>query len=227
MQIAPLHTAEEMQSFSNLAHTVEAVLIGAVALTAFLEAAGYLQHGRRRYFWPALVLLSGVFLMLYMLIPYHGLEQLPSQWSFIFGDPQQQQHVLVAFAAIAAGVAELYSRNARFVAARTSLVLPVALMPIGLMFALHKQHGTDEAVRQAQLIHRYLGVSLMVSGVLRAVEVSLPGNRRWLGYSWSVTLLGAAILLGVYREPKGAYVMGHPHPADTTSVAPDIHSGIR
>ena len=227
MQIAPLHTAEEMQSFSNLAHTVEAVILGAVALAAFLEAAGYLQHGRRRYSWPALVLLSGVFLLLYLLLPYHGLEQMPTQWSFILGDPQQRQHLLVALLAVAAGVAELSSRNERFVTARSRLVFPFVLMSIGLMFALHKQHGTDEAVRQAQLIHRYLGVSLMVSGVLRAVEVSLPGNRRWLGYSWSVTLLGAAILLGVYREPKGAYVMGHPHPADTTSVAPDIHSGIR
>ena len=220
MQIAPLHTAEEMQSFSNLAHIVEAAILAAVAIAAFLESSGYFQHGWRRYLWPSLIALSGVFLILYMLIPYHGLEQAPAQWAFIFGDPQQRQHLVVGFVALAAGLAEVRSQNVRFLTAATALVFPVAMMGVGLMFALHEQHGTDDAVLQAQLVHRYLGVLLIATGVLRAAEVSQPRKRRWLGYSWSVTLLAAAILLGVYREPKGAYVMGHPHPADTTSVSP-------
>lgn len=220
MQIAPLHTAEEMQSFSNLAHRVEALILAVIAIAAFVESWGYLQHGWRRYLWPALVLLSGVFLILYLLIPYHGLDQMPSQWAFIFGDPQQRQHVVVALAALGAGVAELHSRHIIPLKGRTALIFPLVLLGVGLMFVLHKQHGTDEAVRQAQLIHRYLGLSLIAAGLLRSVEVSKLGRQRWLGSSWSLALLAAAILLGVYREPKGAYIMGHPHPADTTSLSP-------
>ena len=220
MQIAPLHTAEEMQSFSNFAHVVEAAILAVVAIAAFLESLGYLQHGWRRHLWPVLVLLSGVFLIVYLLLPYHGLDQMPAQWAFIFGDPQQRQHLIVGFVALAAGLSEARSRNVRFITATTTLVFPVALMGVGIMFALHEQHGTDDAVRQAQLVHRYLGVLLFATGLLRAAELSQPRRRRWLGYSWSVTLLAAAILLGVYREPKGAYVMGHPHPADTTSASP-------
>ena len=218
MQIAPMHTVEEMQAFSNLAHTVEALILGAVAATAFAEALGYVQRGWQRYLWPGLVAFAGFFLVVFMLLPYHGLSQMPAQWDFIFGDRQQQQHMIVAFVAVIAGLAEMRARNDLFLHGKLQLVWPASLILVGLMFALHKQHGTDSAVRQAQIIHTYLGVLLIFTGALRAIQVVRATERRWLALSWCITLFAAAALLGIYREPAGAYDLDHDHPPVSTGT---------
>jgi hypothetical protein len=218
MQIAPMHTVEDMQAFSNVAHTVEALILGAVAAIAFAEALGYVNRGWQRYLWPGLVAFAGLFLMVFMLLPYHGLSQMPAQWDFIFGDPQQQQHMTVALVAVIAGLAEIRARNA-FPHGELVLVWPASLIVVGLMFALHKQHGTDSAVRQAQIIHTYLGVLLISTGILRGIQVVRATQRRWLAFSWCITLFAAAAVLGIYREPAGAYDLSHDHPSVSTGAA--------
>lgn len=74
-----------------------------------------------------------------------------------------------------------------------------------MVFAAHAQHGTPEAVHRAVLVHRYLGILLIGTGLLRSADVLLRTRIRWLAFSWGITLLGAAALLAVYREPQGAY----------------------
>jgi hypothetical protein len=236
-QLSPFHTPQEMQQISNLAHWIEGALLGAAALVALSQArtqpetqtraraepSARAGRVRARYAWPSLVLIAGVALLAYLLLPHHGLANAREQWVFIFGDPQQRQHVVVAALAIAGGGAELLFRAGRVRSAAWQLVWPAAVTAVGLMFATHTQHGTDEAVRRAARTHQVLGVLLVATGVLRVAELA---GGDWLAFSWALTLLGASVVLAFYREPEGAYQpgagaphTGHATPSDSGSTA--------
>jgi hypothetical protein len=215
-QLSPFHTPAEMQHISNLAHWIEGAVLGTAALIALAqgrtqaraESAARVGHVRARYAWPSLVLTAGVALLAYLLLPHHGLANATEQWRFVFGDPQQRQHVIVAALAVVGGGAELLFRTGSVRAASWQLVWPAAVAVVGLMFAMHTQHGTDEAVMRAVRAHRLLGALLVATGVLRVAELAWGARARWLAFSWALTLLGAAVVLVLYREPKGAYQPG-------------------
>ena len=196
------HTPEEMQLISNAAHVVEGVIIAVVALIALAQAFGYAVSGRARFAWPGLVLFAGVFLLLYLLIPWHGFDQAVAQWQYIFTDPQQRQHFAIALALTIAGLAEVtYLRR---VDGWLEVVFPLATIAVGAAFYLHTQHGTTEAVQRAVLIHRLLGVVLGSAGLL-ALTARIRPQTRWLQFAWPAALFIAALLLFAYREPAGAY----------------------
>jgi hypothetical protein len=180
---------------------------------ALAQAAGHLKE-RGHSLWPVVIAAAGGFLLLYLLIPYHGLKRAPAQWAFIFGDPQQRQHLVFGALTLVGGGAEVLYRVRRLEDWRWQLVWPAAAMIIGVVFAAHSQHGTTEAVHRAVLVHRYLGILLIGTGLLRSADVLLRTRIRWVALSWGLTLLGAAVLLAVYREPEGAYrteqASGHP-----------------
>jgi hypothetical protein len=211
-QIAPFHTAEEMRALSNWAHWAEGAVLAVAACIALAQVAGYLQDRRARSLWPAVIGAAGAFLLVYLLFPHHGLGRAPVQWAFIFGDAQQRQHLVYGALTLAGGGTELLYRSGRLEDWRWQLVWPTAAAIIGVMFAAHTQHGTAEAVQRAALVHQYLGVLLILTGLLRSADVLSGARVRWLGFSWALTLLGAAVALGMYREPEGAYMEpGHPH----------------
>jgi hypothetical protein len=200
----PLHTPEEMRQISNLAHLVEGLILGIAALIVLLQARGIFAHGRRRYAWPALVALAGAFLLAYLVVPYHGLARARAQWTSVFGTAQQRQHLIMSLLVLLGGGAELLalSREVRWPTWR--FVWPSALVAIGVIFLAHSQHGTSDAIRRAVLIHRALGVTFAVAGMLAAAG-ALRDPRRKLQASWALALLVAAGLLVAYREPEGAF----------------------
>jgi hypothetical protein len=198
-----------MQSFSNWAHWGEAAVLALAACLALAEAAGHLKGERGRSLWPVVITAAGGFLLLYLLIPYHGLKRAPAQWAFIVGEPQQRQHLVFSALTLVGGGAELLYRARRLEDWRWQLVWPAAAVVMGVMFAAHAQHGTTEAVHRAMLVHRYLGILLIGTGLLRSADVLLRTRIRWVAFSWGLTLLGAAVLLAVYREPDGAYRTEH------------------
>jgi hypothetical protein len=204
-QVPPWHTPDEMQQISNLAHWVEGAVLALAALIALAQAAGYLGGPRARYLWPGVVLTAGIFLLGYLLIPHHGLGLTREQWAFVFGDPQQRQHVVLAALAVLGGAAELAYRAGRLDGWGWQLAWPLAAAVIGGMFALHTQHGVHEAVARAVLMHRVLGSLLIATGVLRVAELLWVPRASWLAFAWGLTLLAAAALLVLYREPEGAY----------------------
>jgi hypothetical protein len=207
-QVPPWHTPDEMQQLSNLAHWIEGAVLGAAALIALAQAAGRLTGHRARYLWPGVVLGAGIFLLAYLLLPHHGAARARAQWAFVLGDPQQRQHVVLAALATLGGAAELAYRAGRLPAWGWQLVWPLAAAVIGGMFALHTQHGMDEAVARAVLMHRILGSLLIATGALRIAELFWVRRASWLAFGWGATLLAAAVLLALYREPEGAYREG-------------------
>jgi hypothetical protein len=209
LQVPPLHTPEEMQQISNLAHQVEGAVLGLAAVIALVQATGRWSTGPIRFLWPGLILGAGIFLLGYLLLPHHGLHHALDQWGFIFGDPQQRQHLVLAVLITVAGAAEVLHLAGRVQAAGWAFVWPGAALVAGGLFLLHTQHGTTEAALRAGLVHRYLGVLLIASGVLKAAEVLWSARARWLAFPWVLTLFAAALLLAAYREPEGAYREEH------------------
>lgn len=116
----PLHTPAEMQQISDLAHWIEggvvllAATLGVWAGTVRLRAtrAGRLDPGGG-VSWAIVLLGAGLILIFYLVLPHHGLSRAREQWEFVFGDPQQRQHVIIAGLLIAGAAAEvLYRTNA-------------------------------------------------------------------------------------------------------------------
>lgn len=209
------HTPEEMRALSNAAHVAEGAIVSIVALLALAEASGRLRDRNARYAWPSLPFLAGTFLFLYLLLPHHGLSRAAAQWRFIFGDPQQRQHLLIAGTLLVGSAAELgHRRGGR---AWLRLVFPAALAVAALVFLLHTQHGESGAIRRAVLIHRLLALSLGLAGGL-SLAARLRPAATWLKYAWPCALMISALLLLVYREPAGAY-------AAPTADSADHHIG--
>jgi len=188
------HTAEEMRRLSNLGHVVEGVLLAAVGVLALLSNTGVAAWGAT--VWRLLALLAGVALLL-ILYPPHPV----SEWGLIWRDPQQRQHTLIAILVLIAGIAEIVGANAGVPI--LGYIWPIALMIIGTLFMIHTQHGHGEAVHQAVFRHRLLGMTMIVAGLLRLLEIILPSNV--LAILWPVALLIAAFQLLIYREPAGAF----------------------
>lgn len=200
--ILKLHTPEELVFFSNIAHWTEGALFFVVVGIAILQLFGYFRD--KLYLWPSLILIAGLFLPLFTFS--HHLEELGLAWQASILDPQQRQHMLMAILLTIAGLSELLRLKYRKSAWK--FVLPIVLGIIGILFVIHPQHGTSEAVMQATLIHKYLGSALILSGLFRLAEM-LWQHRRWLAYPWLFLLAIAAVFLISYREPVGAYMPAH------------------
>ncbi len=203
----PFHTIAEMQLYSNLGHWIEGIILGAVAIIALLEALGYLKFKSAKYFWPGITLFAGVFLwvMIVFLQPfYHGWGNAISIWKFIFNDMQQRQHLIMGILLTLGGWAEIKYRQNPISRDYLKNAWAIVLTAIGLMFILHPQHGTGEAVAKAHMFHQYLGLVLILAGVLKKVE--LKYQKKWLAFVWLVPLAASAIMLTTYHEPEGAYM---------------------
>ena len=202
----PFHTPEEMRAISNLAHVIEGAVLGAAACLALLHGSGLFRRDWIRYAWPTLVVVAGVFLMGYLLIPHHGLDTATTQWRYIFADAQQRQHVMISLLILLGGLSELIAvRGTRGLAWR--LGWPVTLAAVGMLLVLHPQHGTSAAMVRATMQHRLIGTALLAAGALAAVSALRPS--RVLGALSPLALVAAAIMLVAYREPVGAF---HAHP---------------
>lgn len=192
------HTPEERRRLSNLGHIVEGLLLGAVGVLALLESTGVASWAATA--WPILILVAGV-LLLILIYPRHPF----SDWPAIWRDAQQQQHTIMAAAIAVAGVAELL----RGLGSVWGYVWPGVMLLIGGMFLIHEQHGTSAAAAKAVWQHRILGLTAIIAGLLRAAEVGTGSSP--LAILWPLVLLAAAAQLVLYREPEGAFEIGHGH----------------
>jgi hypothetical protein len=192
------HSPQAMRHLSNLGHIVEGALFGIVGLLALLGNPGAFAWTSSA--WPILVLAAGVVLLL-LLYARHPV----SDWQVIWSDMQQREHTIIAIAVAIAGLAELL----RSTIALLAYVWPAALILTGALFLFHAQHGTSEAAARAVRQHRILGITIIVAGLMRLVEVA--SGVGFAAILWPVALLIAAALLLLYREPAGAYEGGGEH----------------
>lgn len=83
---------------------------------------------------------------------------------------------------------------------------PVVAIIIGILFWLHEQHGTGDAVSKAVWQHRILGITIVIAGLLRLGEVITAASL--LAILWPLALSTASAQWLLYREPEGAYEDG-------------------
>lgn len=201
-------TAEHLRESSNLAHTVEGVLLLAAAAIAGAQALGKFRGGWREFVWPMLLVSAGVFLLLY-LPTHHGIAAIPVVLRYTMTDAQQRQHFLLATLAVVGGVGAYVARRREIRGGSTSwhaLLFSSALAAIGLLFLLHPQHGTSEAVVRARTLHVVIGALFIASGTAHALATRRPASRA-LSLVWPLILASTALALMLYREPPGAYEM--------------------
>jgi hypothetical protein len=197
-------TPEQLQFISNIGHTIEGVLFAIVALIALLQALGYMNRNGAQYMWPSLIVIAGIFLPAYILLQ-RGFDQIGVSWNVIIHDPQQRQHIFMAILLVIAGAAELAVRSKTVEERPWKFVPPGALLVIGITLLCHTQYGTPEAVAESMRKHHYQGISVILVGLFRVVDIRWRRRNKWLAYPWIVFLFVAAALLITYREPWGAY----------------------
>lgn len=201
-----LHTPEEMQKLSNIGHWMEGGLLAIVAIIALFDALGFVKW---QLVWQSLLFEAGIFLISYLLL-HHGMNKMNLVWTLIWKDAQQRQHLSMAFLLCLAGVSGIIAK--KYNISLLLYVWPIALAIIGVLFLVHEQHGTSEAIRRAQTIHTYLGISLILTSIVLTIGLVTGNKYRWAAYIWPELLLITSILLLSYREPKGAYhEMGSHH----------------
>ena len=197
------HTPDEMRRLSDLGHKLEGLMLGIVGVLGLLS--GSRQTGGAASAWPVVALSAGVSL-LGLLYPRHP----PEDWPVIWEDPQQRQHTLLAMAALLGGGAEVVrTRTQPRGGSGPAQVWPAALVFIGGLFLVHSQHGRGPAVAEAVRRHRLLGATLVLAGLLRALQVSSGSSI--FARLWSLAVLGAAAQLVAYHEPEGAYEQDGSH----------------
>lgn len=181
-----------------MGHLIEGVIFAIVSILALLSNFGVGAWADK--VWQVATIIAGLLLLVALYASHPR-----SDWLVIWRDAQQRQHTLIAALVMAGGVLELISPSG----SPLSYTWPGALLLIGFLFLVHKQHGTSEAAAKAVRQHRILGLTIMFSGFLRAIEVFNQSSA--FGILWSIALLAAAIQLITYREPEGAYESGHHH----------------
>jgi hypothetical protein len=197
--------AAQRVAYSNFAHRVVGALFGAVGILAALEYLGLLG-GFWRYAWPALLIVAGMFVPIFIWAVARkyqiGLRQ-------VLADPQQRQHFALSGLVLASGIAETL-RVASVLPSLMGYVWPAALVLIGYGFISHTQHGTSDAVAKATRAHRLLGFTVILADLARALQLLLGEQAGALGLVWIVLILLAAVQFLIYHEPVGAYATeGH------------------
>jgi len=202
-----LHTPEEFRYLSSLGHWIVGYILLGVFIISLLQTFGYLRQ--RPYLWPSFVVLAGLIFIPFNLL-HHGVDQLPLVWKVIELDAQQRQHFVMFTLLFIAGVVELLLSLKKLKGKVLRFVWPAVLIVIGLMFLFHPQHGSVEALAYSVPYHRTLGTVLLLSGVLRTLDITWTKKYKILTFGWIVLLFVASILLVVYNEPKWVYEINSP-----------------
>jgi len=200
--IFQLHSPEEFRYLSSLGHWIAGYIFLGVAAVVFIQRLGILK--KQTYLWPAIVVISGLIFIPYNLL-HHGIDKLSLVWQVITLDPQQRQHMIMFVLLFLAGVIEFLISLQKLKTYIWKFAWPSVLTIVGLMFFFHPQHGTVEAMRYSFLYHKTLGSVLVLTGILKGIEVS--SKRKWISLAWIIFLFITSILLIIYNEPEGAYQM--------------------
>ncbi len=193
--------AASQRRLSNVGHWAEGALFAIMGVVALLEALGKLG-GAARYLPAAPLVLAGIVIPAILFGHSHGAA---SHQREMMKDPQQRQHLAMAALILVSGLAELGLRAAWLPFTPFAYTWPAALVVIGVMFMLHTQHGSHQAMAKAVRFHRLLGAVIALAGVARAVQIATKEPRGGFAFASAALLFVVAGLLVTYREPEDAY----------------------
>lgn len=170
-------------------------LAGALILTVTL-LLGARELGFVRGTWTRSLLSGGVFALgLFLVldpIVFHGGSFGAEGW----------QHQVQGALAIAIAVIEALRERGTLTARPFALVLPAGIVAVGLLFVLHSQHGGGNMAMQL-VQHRILGATVILAGVVKAVDNLKLAKGNWAAIGWLLLLVVASADLFLYVEGGG------------------------
>lgn len=193
-----LHTPQELVRLSNTAHTWEGIALIVIAVLIIAQAFGYLRTGWHRYLWPTVALLASLILAGFLFVGHA--HELGKAWRVITTDMQQKQHLWISLLVGVGAIAELLA--IRLSKKRLHLAFPIAVAIIGILFLVHPQHGSSDMAVKALVIHRVVGIVLLIGAFAQAASVLREKSQKAL---LIITALAFGVIGGLfiaYCEPK-------------------------
>lgn len=174
-------------------HKLAAALILAFVIPMFAKELGKLAGRWPSYLLPVGLIGFALFLILDPIV-FHGGS---------FG-AEGLQHQIQGAVMLGVGVVELVRARGKLQRLGFALLLPAAIIGIGLLFVFHSQHGGgDMAAQLAQ--HRILGATVVWVGVIKATDAFYAGRERWAAVGWLILLVAVALQLFLYVEGSGSH----------------------
>ena len=171
-----------------LIHQIAGAGVLAFSLLLLAKQLGRLSGNWPSYLLPAALLAVGLFLVLDPIV-FHGGS---------FGGEGQQHQIqgglMLAVAAIEFGRTKERLRHLLWGAA-----LPLGIVVVGVMFAIHSQHGGgDMQLQLAQ--HRILGATLIFTGLVQGLDSLRIARGNWAAVGWLLLLVAVSLQLFLYVE---------------------------
>ena len=177
-----------MELDPTVVHQLFGVLIAAFALALLANETELFTFSTAPYLPAGALILLGALLF-------------ADPWLFHGGDfgAEGRQHSLQGFLAMVAGGLEAYRVARAPENIWLGLIIPVLLTTFGAVFILHAQHDGGDALLQT-VQHRILGVTLILSALVKAASSFHVGRGNWASTGWLIVLLAVALQLFFYVE---------------------------
>jgi hypothetical protein len=130
---------------------------------------------------------------------------------------ETRQHVAMGVLAFAAGAVEFFRLKGRMKHRAWGLVFPSVLGIIGFLFLFHSQHGGPGPALVLTVQHRFMGITLLLAGIMKALEETSSQRTEAFNVSWAVLLLLFGLEFIFYSE--GGSIFGgtiYASPADSS-----------
>lgn len=178
-------------------HKLAGALILVSAALLLAKEAALLPQRAAGFILPAAVIGMGLFLVLDPIV-FHGGD---------FG-AEGRQHQVQGAIAIGVGLVEVLRALGKLQDRVSGVLLPAAIVLVGLLFVLHSQHGGGD-MRSQLVQHRILGSTLMLAGLVLGADRLRLARGNWASVGWLLLLLVVSIEFFLYVEGGAARAAGH------------------
>lgn len=169
-------------------HQIAGAGLVAFALLLLAKALGRVSGDWPSYVLPVSLLVLGLFLVLDPIV-FHG---------GAFG-AEGTQHQIQGGLMLAVAAIELARTRKRLTHRAWGALLPIAIIAVGVMFALHSQHGGGDMLLQVTQ-HRILGATLILTGLVQAIDNLALARGDWAAVGWLLLVLAVSLQLFLYVE---------------------------
>lgn len=204
VQTLKIHTTTELTRYSDLAHWVVGGFILIVLLGSIYERFK-IRSGAIfiKYLVPIAFILPGFGLSIVDVV-YHSIHNDPhAVWYLLTHISQFQQHFLLAFLFMIAGITEWI----RIRGGKQWLlyIFPAVIFLIGTIFFFHQQLGIVVSIRDSMNWHMFFGAMLVIGATFRLLDILFFEEKKLFFTIWIIAILIGAGMLMTYKEPQGAY----------------------
>jgi hypothetical protein len=185
-----------MQLTSEHVHWILGALIATVSVLQLLYESRVISTPHVRYAVPLVLFALGLETFVDPIL--HG----PAM---VHSPHETRQHVAMGVLAFATGAVEFLRLKARLRHGAWGLLFPAALGIVGVLFLFHSQHGGPVPVLALIAQHRFMGITLLLASVLKALAETPSDKAKAFNISWMALLLLFGFELLFYTEGRSIF----------------------